>query len=156
PVRSHTEPHGRWGVVARRRAPELNRPRVPTRPAADRHGARTVMNRLSFWMVSAGVITALAVGCGGDDDTTPTPASGGKAGAGGAAAGTAGSGGKSGSGSGGTSSLAGGGGQTSEPIEIEGTWVNEDFGETDIIADATWSSAFGTSDPSVYEITEFS
>jgi hypothetical protein len=111
------------------------------------------MNRLSFWMVSAGLVTALAVGCSSDDDSAPPGGSAGTPSTGG----TSGTGGKGGgAGTSGTSGLAGGGGQTSESIEIEGTWVNLDFDETDIIDDTSWSSAFGSSPASVYVIDEFS
>jgi len=40
-------------------------------------------------------------------------------------------------------------------IEIEGTWGNEDFGQTDVIDDTTWSTDFGKG-PTVSEIVEFS
>ena len=40
-------------------------------------------------------------------------------------------------------------------IEIEGTWENALFGETDVINDESWSSDFGDG-PSVSEIVEFS
>ena len=41
-------------------------------------------------------------------------------------------------------------------IEIKGTWTNADFGETDVIDDASWSSAYGDSDPSVSKIVDYS
>jgi hypothetical protein len=40
-------------------------------------------------------------------------------------------------------------------IEIEGTWGNALFGETDVIDDESWSSDFGDG-PTVSEIVEFS
>jgi hypothetical protein len=40
-------------------------------------------------------------------------------------------------------------------IEIEGTWGNEDYGQTDVIDDASWSTDFGMG-PTVSEIVEFS
>ncbi len=111
------------------------------------------MNRWSFWIASAGIVGSLIVGCGGDDDDTPAASTAGKPSSGGMAGSTA-SGGKSGSG--GTSATSGGGGQASEQIEIEGTWVNSDFGEKDVIDDTTWSSAFGDSAPTISDIVEFS
>ena len=43
-----------------------------------------------------------------------------------------------------------------EHIEIAGTWGNADFGETDAIDDASWSSEFPGADPTVSTIAEFS
>lgn len=114
------------------------------------------MNRWTFWLTSAGMVAALIVGCGGDDDSSPVntagkPSTGGSAGSAGA------SGGKSGGG--GTNAMAGGGGQTSAQIEIEGTWVSDAFAgetETDVIDETTWSTAFGDSAATVSEIVEFS
>jgi hypothetical protein len=109
-------------------------------------------------MINAGLVTALVVGCGGDDDDSPPVSTAGKpsagASGGGGKAGSAGTSGKGGSG--GTSAVGGAGGQNSGPIEIEGTWVNHDFDETDVIDDTTWSSAYGSSEPSTYDIVEFS
>jgi hypothetical protein len=47
--------------------------------------------------------------------------------------------------------------QTSENthIEIEGSWGNELFGQSEVIDDTTWSTDFG-SGPTVLEIVEFS
>jgi hypothetical protein len=40
-------------------------------------------------------------------------------------------------------------------IEIQGTWGNATFMETDAISDTEWSSAFGDDDPTVSTIAEF-
>lgn len=39
-------------------------------------------------------------------------------------------------------------------IEIKGAWANSDFGETDVIDDASWSTSYG-GDPTASKIVEY-
>src|SRR6185295_18880282 len=48
-----------------------------------------------------------------------------------------------------------GGESTTEPLEIAGTWQNEDLGETDVIDADSWSQDYGTG-PTVSAIVKFS
>jgi hypothetical protein len=130
------------------------------------------MNRMSFLVTKfgLGIAFGLAVSaCAGDDDSFQTPGKGGagssagasnKAGATSTASGGMGAGGSGGAageaaGAGGDADNAGG--ASGAHIEIAGTWLNTDFGqtETDLIDDETWSSDFGGA-PTVASITEFS